>query len=295
MFKYAVSNWIYGDEELEQTYSRLRRLGFDALELVGEPERYRPEMVRKLNGEYGLSVSSVLCWSIWPLAERDLAHPDPRMRQAAVSYVCRNVDLAAAVGAPVVVVIPAPSGRTAPHGAPSADNAGAWQRMAGEEWERAVESVRRVSPYAAGKGVTIAIEPINRFESFLLNSAAQGLRFIDAVGSPAVKLHLDTFHMNIEEPDMVAAILQASSVLVNMHVSDSNRCAVGRGHIDFRSIVAALVKVGYRGALVLEPLPPHPHPFVAIKLERFQATRDEEAAESIRILRELERQAPERG
>lgn len=287
MFRYAVSNWIYDGEELADTYARLRRLGFDGVELVGEPERYSPENIRRLNQEYGLAVVSVLSWCLWPLEERDLAHPDTRKRRAAVSYIRDNVDLAAAAGAPVVVVIPAPSGRPAPHGNPG--DARRWQKAAEEEWERAVESVREAARYAQEKGITLAVEPINRFESFLVNSAAQGLQFIRAVALPNVKLHLDTFHMNIEDADPVGAVERAGTDLVSMHLSDSNRRAVGCGHFDFGRLLRALKNTGFKGPLILEPVPAHPNPSVANKLEEYRSRWEADARDSLRTLKELEK------
>jgi sugar phosphate isomerase/epimerase len=285
-FKYAVSNWIYGDEDLELTYRRLQRAGFDGIELVGEPDRDDPERVLALNRQYGLKVSSVLSWCLWPIASRDLAHPDRELRRQAVEYIARNVDLAVTVGAPIVVVIPGPAGRPAPHGA--GEDAHAWQRLAQEEWHRAVDSVRAAADYARDRGVLIAVEPINRFESYLVNSATQGVAFIQEVGRDNVKLHLDTFHMHIEDPDIGEAIRLAGPLLVNMHLSDSNRQAIGRGHFDFRGLLRALSAIDYPGYLVLEPLPAHPNPFVANRLQEHRDRWDNDAADSIAFLNGLE-------
>lgn len=292
MFKYAVSNWIYDNEDIEDTCGRLQRAGFDGIELVGEPERHDPAKIAAAVSGHGLRVVSVLSWCIWPLEGRDLAHADPAERSRAVSYVCHNVDLAAAVGAPVVVVIPAPSGRTAPHRAEGP--ADQWQEAAAEEWRWAVESVREAASHAAKKGITIAVEPINRFETFIVNSAAQGISFMEDVGMPNVKLHLDTFHMNIEDADIEGAIEMAAGHLVSMHLSDSNRCAIGRGHFDFAGLLASLVKTGFQGPLVLEPLPPHPNPFVANRLPVFRAAWEDDLIDSIGLLRRLEQEARDR-
>lgn len=286
MFRYAVSNWIFGDEPLEKAYSRLQDTGFEGIELVGEPERYNSDQVNKLNALYGISVVSVLSWCLWPMEERDLAHYDPGMRKKAVAYICRNIDLARSVGASIVVVIPGPAGRTAPHGSPGSPEE--WQAAAAGEWRWAVDSVRAAARYAYEKGIIIAVEPINRFESFLLNSAAQGARFIEEVGLPNVRLHLDTFHMNIEDACITAAVKENAARLVNMHLSDSNRCAVGRGHFNFRELLRSLMQIQYKGALVLEPLPPHPNPFIAGKLEQFCSCWDQDLEDSIKYLRSLE-------
>jgi len=283
--KYSISNWIYGDEPLQVTFQRLRKYGYDGVELVGEPQRYDTQEVRGLCQEFGLSVLSILGWSIWPL-ERDLAHPDPQMRQKALKYASECVDLAVAVGAPLVVVIPASAGRTRPIGDVSSEKA--WKEAMEREWGHAVESVRKAAAYAEQKGVLLAIEPINRFESFLVNNVDQGLRFVQEVGSELVKLHLDTFHMNIEDKDPAEAIRKAGDLLVNMHISDSQRGPVGHGHTDFKAIIRALKEIGYQGALTMEPVPSVPDAFMAISMEEFLPLRDVYAEECITRLRYYE-------
>jgi len=283
--KYSVSNWIYSAEPLRSTFERLRRFGYDGIELKGEPEQYDAQKVKGLCEEFGLQVFSVLGWSIWPL-QRDLAMPDPQLRQKALDYASQCVDLASAVGAPLVVVIPASAGRTSPMGDVTSEDA--WVAAAEREWNFAVESVKRAADYAEQKGVLLAVEPINRYESFLLNNVDQGIRFVSEVESKAVRLHLDAFHMNIEEEDPAEAIRKAGELLVNMHVSDSNRLAVGYGHTDFEGIVQALRDIGYQGPLTLEPVPPHPNALLAVDMEPYLPLRDLYAEESIAFLRGCE-------
>ncbi len=286
--KYSISNWIYADEPLRVTFQRLQKYGYDGVELVGEPQRYDIQEVKGLCQELGLSVLSVLGWSIWPL-ERDLAHPDPQMRQKALNYATECVDLAVAVDAPLVVVIPASAGRTSPIGQPDSEKA--WKEAVTREWGYAVESVRKAAAYAQQKGIFLAMEPINRYESFLINNVDQALRFISEVDSEAVKLHLDTFHMNIEDPDPAEAIRKAGSLLVNMHVSDSQRGPVGHGHTDFAAIMKALKEIDYQGALTMEPLPPEPDALLAVHMESYRPLRDAYAEECITRLRGYEKAA----
>lgn len=281
--KYSMSNWIYGNETLRITFGRLQKYGYDGVELVGEPQRYDIQEVRRLCQEFGLSVLSVLGWSIWPL-ERDLAHPDLEMRQKALEYASECVDLAVAVGAPLVVVIPASAGRTSPIGQPAGEKA--WKGAVAREWDYAVESVKAAAVYAEERGVLVAIEPINRYESFLVNNVDQGLRFVQEVNSAVVKLHLDAFHMNIEDHDPAEAVRQAGALLINMHISDSNRGAVGHGHTDFKAIVRALKEIDYQGILTMEPVPPVPDAFMAISMEEFLPLRDVYAKECITRLRQ---------
>ncbi|MGA9347484.1 MAG: sugar phosphate isomerase/epimerase family protein [Anaerolineae bacterium] len=285
--KYSISNWIYGNEPLPITFQRLQKYGYDGVELVGEPQRYDIQEVKGLCQKFGLSILSVLGWSIWPL-ERDLAHPDPQMRDKALKYAAECVDLAVAVGAPLVVVIPASAGRTGPVGQPGGGKA--WKEAVAREWDYAVESVKAAAAYAEERGVLIAIEPINRYESFLVNNVDQGLRFVQEVNSEVVKLHLDAFHMNIEDHDPAEAVRKAGDLLINMHISDSNRGAVGYGHTDFKAIIRVLKESDYQGILTMEPVPPAPDAFMAISMEEFLPLRDVYAEECITRLRQYERE-----
>ncbi|MGH2627860.1 MAG: sugar phosphate isomerase/epimerase family protein [Anaerolineales bacterium] len=284
--RYALSNWIYADEPLAQTFRRLARSGYEGVELAGEPERLAPDEVRRLCRDHGIRVTSVLGWSIFGIPGRDLASPDRDERLQAVRYGRACVDLAAAVEAPILVVIPAAAGRTAPAGRPAEEKE--WLAAYQEEWKRAVDSVRQAAEYAASHGVTLGIEPINRYETFLVTDLDRALSFLEDVASEAVKIHLDTFHMNLEEPDPANAIRRAGPRLVNLHASDSNRQAPGRGHIDFLAILEALREIGYGGVLTLEPVPPGSDPLLAARMSRNLPLRDVYAEEGIRFLRSLE-------
>ena len=284
--KYAISNWIYGEEPIEVTFARLRRFGYDGVELTGEPDRYDAGEVRRLAGDFGLSFTSIAGMYPWPTDSRDLANPDPAVRGRAVQYLRRCVDFALGVGAPLVIVVPSAVSKVAPVG--FADDPQAWPVAVHREWDYAVEAVRAAGEYAGRHGVMLAVEPINRYETFLVTTAAAGLRFVRDVELNSVKIHLDTFHMNIEEADPAEAVRRVGALLINFHVADSNREAVGQGHTDFRAILQALKDIGYTGALVLEPLPPVPNPYVAARLRTQADVHDRYAELSIRRLRDLE-------
>ncbi|HIC96308.1 TPA: sugar phosphate isomerase/epimerase [Candidatus Bipolaricaulota bacterium] len=289
--KYSVSNWIFGEEELESICVKLQRFGYDGIELMGEPERYSAQEVRKLCADHGLEVLSIAGIYPWPTGERDLSNPDPGVRRRAVDYLRRCCDLAAELGAPLVIVVPSAVGKTVPVGNPQDEKA--WEEAVKREWDNAVESLRDAARHAEATGVMLAVEPINRYETFLINTAAQGLQLISEIGSKMVKLHLDSFHMNIEESDPAGAIRQAKDLLVNFHVADSNRQAVGRGHLDFKGIIAALYEIDYHGALALEPLPPVPDPYMAVRFRRYRDLLDTYLEESIAQLKRYEAEVSE--
>lgn len=285
--RYAVSNWIYGDEPLGDTFSRLSSLGYHGIELVGEPTRYSIAEIKTLCEEYGIAITSILGWCIWGIPGRDVCSPDKAEREAALDYGKGCIDLASTVGAPIFVVLPAPAGRTAPSGMPKSESE--WFAGYQIEWDLAIDLVSKLAEYAAECGVTLGLEPINRYETFMITNVDQALQFITDVGSENLKLHLDTFHMNIEEPNLADAIRRANELLVNMHISDSNREAPGRGHIDFASLMDALYDINYTGVLTLEPVPPGSDPLLVTRMSKNLELRDIYAEESIRHLRQFEK------
>ena len=121
-----------------------------------------------------------------------------------------------------------------------------------QEWAMVVKNVKELARYAAARGRQICIEPLNRFETDFLNTCDKGLKLIEAVGSNAVTLHLDTFHMNIEEKDQAAAIRKAGRRLGHFHACGSDRGTPGNDHIDWKPIAAALKAIKYDGDVVIE-------------------------------------------
>jgi len=285
--KYSISNWIYGEEPLRTTFERLARFGYDGIELKGEVQEYDPREVKQLCREFSLDVLSIAGIYPWPTDERDLANPNPQVRDRAVKYLRDCVGFASSLGATLIIVVPSAVAKTTPVG--DFESEEEWEAAAEREWNYAVESVGTAATYAEEQEILLAVEPINRYETFLVNNVDQGLRFVSEVGSRAVKLHLDTFHMNIEEEDPAEAIRKAGELLINVHIADSNRQAVGYGHTDFGAIMEALKDIRYEKALALEPLPPVPDPYIAARLMRYRHLRDVYAEECIARLRQYEK------
>lgn len=286
--RYGISNWIYGEEPLADTFARLERFGYEAIELVGEPDRYSTDEIDRLSSQHGIAVTSVLGWCIAGIPGRDMATPDEGERAAALEYGRACVDLAAAVGASYLIVIPAPAGRTAPVGDPRDQLS--YEKAYQREWDNAVDSVRQTAAYAADRGVELAVEPINRYESFLVTNLEQTFRFIEDVAADNVHVHLDTFHMNLEEPDPAEAVSRAGEQLVNMHLADSNREAPGRGHMDFAGILDALRQLDYQGVLMLEPVPPGSDPLLVSQFPKNRPLREVYVEEGIGHLKQVEAQ-----
>ncbi|MXV15417.1 sugar phosphate isomerase/epimerase family protein [Hufsiella ginkgonis] len=125
-----------------------------------------------------------------------------------------------------------------------------------QQWETVKAHLKTLSAYAEERGLKIAMEPLNRFETDFMNTVDQGLQMVREVGSPALGLHLDTFHMNIEEKDQADAILKAGSRLFHFHACGSDRGTPGNDHIHWTAIVRALKQVGYKGSVNIESFTP---------------------------------------
>ncbi|MGB2963606.1 MAG: sugar phosphate isomerase/epimerase [Anaerolineales bacterium] len=125
-----------------------------------------------------------------------------------------------------------------------------------KEWNFAVEGLKGVCGYAAERGVKLAFEPLNRFETDLINVVDQGLKLIEDVGAPNLGFHLDTFHMHLEEKDSAAAIRKAGDRLFHFHACENDRGVPGAGQVNWQSIFQALVEIGYNGNIVIESFTP---------------------------------------
>lgn len=121
-----------------------------------------------------------------------------------------------------------------------------------EEWETSVESLQMLAGRIAGSGVTLAIEPLNRFETFVVNTASDGMKLVNDVDRPAIGLLLDTFHMNIEEDAIPSAISYATTGLSHFHLSENHRGSIGTGHIPWTAVLETLASSGYQGWMVIE-------------------------------------------
>jgi D-psicose/D-tagatose/L-ribulose 3-epimerase len=228
------------------TFARMKRAGADVVELlVPEPGELDLVETRAALTDAGLSV--VLAARV-NLA-RDLSSADPTAHRAGVAYLESCVEIASALGAPIV------GGPL--YGAPLVFAGRAPAPVDEDERRRRVEAVvkglRRAGMAAGSAGVKLGVEPLNRFESDVCSTAFQAIQLVDEVGSPAVGVMLDTFHMNMEEFDLPGAIRRTRSRLVHFQANENNRGFVGSGHVDWLGVARALAEIRYQGPIVLEP------------------------------------------
>lgn len=271
--RYGVCTWIFGDQPLQETAARLAAMGYDGVELMGDLTRYNGQEVNTALSEQGLSVLSLTPENV------DLAHPDEAVRQRALDYYYGLLDLAGAVGSPIVCC----------HGA-----VGRIRAVTSYEEERRVfsEGVRHIAERAQASNLRIALEVLNRYEAHLLNTAQETLQFVHDVGMDNVGILLDAYHMNIEEADPRSALLAAGRQLFLFHAADSNRKAVGRGHTDFGGLMHTLHDIGYDGTVIVECTASGPDPFTPVKGIGWRAEVWKYVAESLPSLRLYEGLTP---
>jgi D-psicose/D-tagatose/L-ribulose 3-epimerase len=270
----GACEWIFGSRPLERTAAVLAAAGVGGMEVTGEPARDAGALADALAAA-GLTALGTTAVSRWPTDDRDLAHSDADARRRAVAYYRACVDLAAAVGAKVVGLIPCAVGRYEP------------LTTMEREWRWAVDGVREVASHAGERGVTVAVEAINRYETHLVNRVDQALD-LAAEADPSVGVIADTFHMQLEETDPAAAVARAGGALCALHVADSNRRGLGRGTLDVAPLVAAARGAGFGGPLVLECTAPGPNPFSPEKGGEAMLILDADVIETVRTLRRID-------
>jgi len=273
MPRFGVCAWIYGDAPLDATIGRIAAAGYEGVEIPGEPGLFDPADVRRLLARHGLKPLGLTASCMVPATRRDLAHPDPAIRADAVGYVIDCVRFAAEIGAPLTQMLPSGETRLAPIGTRA------------EEWAWSVAAMQDAAREAERLRIKISIEPLNRYEAYLVTNADEALAYVAAVDSPWVGMTLDMFHAHLEEPDIRKAILKAGPHLLHAHIADTNRQGLGRGHLDVPACLHALQTIGYAGSIVLEVMPPGPNPFQSIKDTQSVEVLDGYIRESIAVLR----------
>lgn len=225
-------------------FEKVAGWGYDHVEVcLEDPTRLSARTVARAASDAGLSV--LVCGAFGP--DRDVSHSDPVQGAQGVEYLRECVDFAAEVGSPLV---------SGPMYAATGQARLLERAQREAQWERAVSGLREVGMYSETVGVRLAVEPLNRFETDLVNTVEQGLRLCADIGLDNVGLMLDTFHMNIEEKSVPEAILTAGPRLFNFQASENDRGTPGSGHIPWTEAVDALRRIGYPGGVVVESFLP---------------------------------------
>ena len=249
------SNWGFGIESLSVSAKRLRKNGISFIELhgnrFGEDLGYRAEEAHKILADYGITVAGI-CGMFSP--DNDLSSNRGIIRQNAIDYIRRNIDLGYSLGAAYMLIVPGAVGRP--------------KKIDDSEFNRSAEALRRVAEVFVTSGIKAAVEPIRSAEVSFCHTVKDAMDYIKAVDHPGVRhVNGDVYHMQTEESHVGESIVSCGEKLINLHAADSNRGALGEGSLDVDTLIMSLYVIEYNreGCFVTpEPLGPGGDPYPAM-------------------------------
>jgi len=247
MFKFGVDSFIWAEIFEEKDIwiiSKAKELGFEVLDLaIAYPERFPLNAVKEELKKVGIEVVTTTTLE----QKGNIISPDPDVRKVGVELLKKLIDINNDLGSKIFGGV----------------NYAAWgyitkRPRTEKEWEWSVTAMREVAEYAKKTGeVDICVESVNRFESHFLNIAEDAVRYCKEVGTGNVKVHLDTFHMNIEETDFAEAVKTCGKEYLGyVHTCENNRGIPGTGHVPWKEFFLALKEIGFYGPLVIESFDP---------------------------------------
>lgn len=245
--KFGVSTWLWTspfNSETLRLFSKIKSYGYDAVEIpVEDPSLIDIKEVKIALADNGLE--PIICGAFG--TSRDLTNEDPAFHQTCFDYLQSCFEITSGLGAKFVA-------------GPMYSAVGKARLVSPEqkkiEWDWAVTNLRIVSKQASVFGLEIALEPLNRFETDLINTCEELMRLIADINEPAAKVILDSFHMNIEEPDIEAAIKRAGDKLIHVQVSENYRGTPGTGQTRWDAYKRGLEAINYQGAISIESFTP---------------------------------------
>jgi sugar phosphate isomerase/epimerase len=244
-------------DDLPEAVKLAGELGYDAVELFPpDPDALDPSEVRGLLGSK-LAVSAVGSGAGWVRHKLSLTHHDPGHRERARAFVRSMIDFAASLNAPLII----------------GSMQGRWGESVSmeEAFAHLTEALNELGDYAVSRGQFLLYEPLNRYETNILNRLDDAVFFVQGLQTKGVKLLADLFHMNIEEENIADALRAGGSHIGHIHFADSNRRPAGLGHMDYAPIVAAVREIGYDGYFGAEAFPfPTPEDAARQTVEKFR-------------------------
>ena len=275
--RFGINSFLFTSPfttESASLFPKFKKWGFDTVEIpIEDPSHIDAAQVRAALDKAGLACGSI-CACMGP--GRDF-RGTAEEQKTAMDYCKALIDQAVILGCPSLIgPVYSVVGK--------ADAVEPAQQK--KEWALVVKNLKVLAKYAEKKGVQICVEPLNRFETDFLNTTDQGLKLIKDVGSPALKLHLDTFHMNIEEKNQAAAIKKAGKLLAHFHACGTDRGTPGNDSLQWEPIVKALKSIKYKGDVVIESFTTDVKVIAraAAIWRRIEPTRDEIATKGIKNL-----------
>jgi len=276
--RFGINTFLFTSpftNESTRLFPTFKKWGFETIEIpVEDPAHIDPVHVKEQLDTHGLVCGSV-CACMSP--DRDL-RGTPEQQETGLTYMKKLIDQ--------MVVLESPSLIGPVYSAVGRADA-VPEKEYQQQWKTVVKHLKTLCKYAQANGRQVCLEPLNRFETDFINTVDQGLKMLDDVGSPILKLHLDTFHMNIEEKDSGAAIRKAGQTLGHFHACGSDRGTPGNDHIDWEPIARALKAIRYQGDVVIESFTTDVKVIAraAAIWRRMEPTRDEIAVKGLKFLR----------
>lgn len=246
--QFGINTWVWGSsltvDKLERLTDKTVEMGYDVIEIpLEDHDDLDYDRAAEVVRSAGLDVTTAAVMA----PERDLVHPETDKRETGEQYLREAIDATATLGGGTLV-------------GPMYSSTGRLWQMDAEERDTTerelAETLRSLSEYAETRDVTLCVEPLNRFETSLINTTEQGIHLVDRVDHPSCQLLLDTFHMNIEDKDVPAAIRSADRRMGHVHACANDRGTPGTGHIRWSEIGRALDDVNFDGAVVVESFTP---------------------------------------
>ena len=245
---YGVSTWLwtspFSTASIHELFPKISAMGFDVVEIAVE-DPLLIDVGAVQNGLEQHNLKAIICGAFGPT--RDLTSTDAAIHRNCFSYIESCLDLCVAV-------------KTNFFCGPMYSAVGKARMVSAEqrkvEWDLAVKNLQIVSEMAAVRGLQIALEPLNRFESDLINTAEDVVRLISDINHPAAKIMLDGFHMNIEERDIAKAIVTAGDQLIHVQVSENYRGTPGTGQTRWDAYKNGLLEIDYKGTVTIESFTP---------------------------------------
>lgn len=277
--KFGIHSLLFSETFLEKDLPLLdkcKRLGFDAVELLPfDPDNFPAAKVRSAAADLGLTINT----GYGMPAEYNIISPDAAVRRRGIEFSKKLIDLSYEAGAEIF-------GGMIYCG---------WGYLTGkmrtrQEWQWGVDGYREIAGYALQAGdLVLGIEPVNRFESHFINVARDAVKFIEDVGLPNVKVHLDTFHMIREEDDIPRAVIETGDHVGYVHACENQRGIPGTGQVPWRAFFKALKQIGYDGCITIESFDPEMENIAKLCCiwRKFADSPEQLASEGLRFLKEV--------
>ena len=282
MFKFGVSSFIWSENFNEKDLyliEKAKSLGFEVIDLlVSHPESFPTKQVEKICKDIGIEPTTITVLN----KDTNIIDPNEKVRRNGINFLKKLVDINTAIGSRILGGV----------------NYAAWGYLSGKprtdnEWKWSVEAMKEVAKYAKDNSdIIIAVEPVNRFETFFLNIAEDAVRYCREVGFDNMKVHLDSFHMIREELNFTKAVQECGNQYLGyVHVCESNRGIPGTGLVPWKEFFTALKNISFEGPLVIESFDPRFEELnrLCAIWRKFAETGEILAVEGLRNLKNIEK------